>query len=359
MKKPRAASYDSSEEENSSDEEVKSRHATFMVNSLTIHLFPAPGGIQKRNHQAGSEYPSRERENLRQQRRESSNSSVADSICLFSFLPNFKPLMKEKLDEMILELPWIERLDMTNDLAPLAPELAVQIERHEQKRENLFKGNKKIPYVRPEADPVLNDFKREILFHRQAQAAVTDGIAKLKELGVPTKRPDDYFAEMAKTDEHMQKIRKHLVAKQEGQQRSERVKQLRESKKMSKIIQRENLDKKQAEKRQHMNDLKAFRKGKLKNLDFLDDDKERGGGRPKKKHDSKKRNDRNKKFGTGGKKRGMKKNTKDSAMDTKDFSSKRNRQGVGAKALKGKKGGGGGGKPNKRLGKSRRVKGRS
>lgn len=256
---------------------------------------------------------------------------------------------------MILELPWVERLDMTNDLAPLAPELAVQIERHEQKRENLFKGNKKIPYVRPEEDPVLNDFKREILFHRQAQAAVIDGILKLKKLGIPTKRPDDYFAEMAKTDEHMQKIRKHLVAKQEGQQRSERVKQLRESKKMSKVIQRETLEKKQAEKSKHMNDLKAFRKGKLKNLDFLEDDKPRGGVRPKGKHTNKKRQERDKKFGSGGKKRGLKNNTKESAMDTGDFNMKKNRAGVGSKAMKGKKGN----KPNKRLGKSRRTKGRA
>lgn len=261
--------------------------------------------------------------------------------------------MKEKLDDMILELPWIERLDMTNDLAPLAPELELQIERHEQKRESLFKGNKKIPYVAPEVDPVLNDFKREILFHRQAQAAVIHGIIKLKELGIATKRPDDYFAEMAKTDEHMQKIRKHLVAKQEGQQRSERVKQLRESRKMSKIIQRETLEKKQADKSKMMNDLKAFRKGKLKNLDFLDDDS-KPKGRPKKKHQiNKKRQEKDNKFGSGGKKRGMKRNTKESAMETKDFSLRNNRKGVGAKGManKNKK------QPNKRMGKSRRSQG--
>lgn len=263
--------------------------------------------------------------------------------------------MKEKLDEMILELPWIERLDMTNDLAPLAPELSVQIERHEQKRENLFKGNKKIPYVAPEVDPVLNDFKREILFHRQAQAAVTDGIAKLKELGIPTKRPDDYFAEMAKTDDHMQKIRKHLTAKQEGQQRSERVKQLRDQRKMSKIIQRETLEKKQADKSKMMSDLKAFRKGKLKNLDFLDDDEKKPRGRSKPKHLNKKQKEKESKFGRGGRKSGMKRNTKESAMETNDFSMKKNRAGVGSKAMKGKNKN----KPSKRLGKSRRTKGRS
>lgn len=264
--------------------------------------------------------------------------------------------MKEKLDELILELPWVERLDMTNDLAPLAPELAIQIERHEQKRESLFKGNKKIPYVAPEVDPVLNDFKREILFHRQAQAAVTDGIIKLKQLGIPTKRPDDYFAEMAKSDDHMQKIRKHLTAKQEGQQRSERVKQLRESKKMSKIIQRETLEKKQADKSKMMNDLKAYRKGKLKNLDFLEDEKKQGKGRPKAKGLNKKRQEKDRKFGTGGKKRGLKRNTKESAMETNEFSMKKNRAGVGSKAIKNKNNKN---KPKQRMGKSRRVKSRS
>ena len=43
-------------------------------------------------------------------------------------------------------------------------------------------------------------------FHRQAQAAVLEGIPRLQRLGVRTKRPDDYFAQMAKTDAHMQKV---------------------------------------------------------------------------------------------------------------------------------------------------------
>lgn len=265
---------------------------------------------------------------------------------------NNVPKMKEKLDEIMLELPWVERLDMTNDIAPLAPELAIQIERHEQKRENMFKGNRKIPYVAPDVDPILNDFKREILFYRQAQTAVKDGIEKLKEYGIPTKRPDDYFAEMAKSDDHMQKIRKHLVAKQEGHQKSERIRQLRDQRKMAKIIQREALEKKQAEKTKMLKDLKAYRKGKLKNLDFLDDDKNKrkGGG---KRQPNKKRQERNEKFGFGGKKKGMKRNTKESAGDMRDFSMKKNRDGVGSKEMGKKKG------KMQRPGKSKRVKSRN
>lgn len=53
---------------------------------------------------------------------------------------------------------------------------------------------------------VVDDFKREMLFHRQAQSAVLDGVTRLKSLGILTKRPDDYFAEMAKSDQHMHKV---------------------------------------------------------------------------------------------------------------------------------------------------------
>lgn len=52
----------------------------------------------------------------------------------------------------------------------------------------------------------LDDFKREMLFHRQAQAALIEGVARLTAMRIPTQRPDDYFAEMAKSDQHMHKV---------------------------------------------------------------------------------------------------------------------------------------------------------
>lgn len=53
----------------------------------------------------------------------------------------------------------------------------------------------------------LDDFKREMLFHRQAQAALLEGVARLTALGIATQRPEDYFAEMAKSDTHMHKVK--------------------------------------------------------------------------------------------------------------------------------------------------------
>lgn len=42
--------------------------------------------------------------------------------------------------------------------------------------------------------------------YRQAQAAVLEALPKLRKLQIPTRRPDDYFAEMAKSDQQMQKV---------------------------------------------------------------------------------------------------------------------------------------------------------
>lgn len=244
--------------------------------------------------------------------------------------------LNEKLHEIRLNLPWIERLDMVNEMAPLAPELAVQMEKHEQKRASIFAGNAKIPFIKPEDDPVLNDFKREMIFHRQAQSAVIEGIKRLHALGVQTKRPDDYFAEMAKSDEHMQKVRANLMAKQEGQAKSERLKQIRDQRRMGKMLQKQAKVQRETEKKDMLDQLKKFRKGKLKNLDFLDDEKKVGGaggksGKAKRSQGAAKRKARDAKFGFGGKKRGLKQNTKASSMDS-DFKGKK-KAGVGAKRM--------------------------
>uniref|UniRef100_A0A1A9WZ15 Uncharacterized protein n=1 Tax=Glossina brevipalpis TaxID=37001 RepID=A0A1A9WZ15_9MUSC len=248
-----------------------------------------------------------------------------------------------KTDEIKIDLPWLERMDMTNDLAPLAPELALALEKHEQKRANMFKGNAKIPYLHPEEDPVLNDFKREMLFHRQAQAAVLEGIKNLHELGVKTKRPDDYFAEMTKTDEHMQKVRANLIAKQEGQAKSERIRQIRLQRKMGKLMDKQLKVERENQKREMLENIKKFRKGKFKNLDFLEDSKKL---KIKTKKSSEGRKNRNKKFGFGGRKKDSKRNTKSSSAG---LESNKFPRGKSFKAASSKK----------RLGKSRRLKAKS
>ncbi|XP_050304822.1 probable rRNA-processing protein EBP2 homolog [Anthonomus grandis grandis] len=256
--------------------------------------------------------------------------------------------LKQKLEEISLDLPWIERLDFTSDQAPLAPELAAQLLAHEQKRENQLKNNKKLPQLKPSDDPVLNDFKREMAFHRQAQATILDAIPKLKALGLPTKRPEDYFAEMAKTDEHMQKIREHLMQKQQQQQRSERVKQLRQQRKEGKMLQVQTKLQRAQEKKEMLDQVKKYRKGVSKDLDFLDSKKSKALSRKA----LEKRKMKDRKFGFGGKKKGLKQNTKESASDISEYRRPK-------PANKGKGNKPGNKNVKNRPGKNRRIKARN
>jgi len=115
--------------------------------------------------------------------------------------------LKQRLSDIQQSLKWVERLDLTTGLAAVAPEMAVYI----AEREDESQTSK--PKLSKSLDPTLDDFKREMNFHRQAQAAVLEGIPRLHNLGVRTKRPDDYFAQMAKSDAHMQKVRDSLLKK--------------------------------------------------------------------------------------------------------------------------------------------------
>ena len=42
--------------------------------------------------------------------------------------------------------------------------------------------------------------------YKQAQMAVAEALPQLRKLGIAIERPSDYFAEMVKTDDHMQKV---------------------------------------------------------------------------------------------------------------------------------------------------------
>ncbi|RZC31880.1 Ebp2 domain containing protein [Asbolus verrucosus] len=248
--------------------------------------------------------------------------------------------LKQKLEELKLKLAWIETLDCVNKQAPLAPELAAQLLINEEKRENELKNNKKLPQIDASVDPVLNDFKRETMFHRQAQAAVMEALPKLKAMGLKTIRPDDYFAEMAKSDEHMQKIRAHLMQKQVQKQKSERVKQLRAQRKEGKMLQIQAKLERQKEKKMMLEQVKKVRKGQSKDLGFLD-------GKNKSKKAVEKRKLRDKKYGFGGKKKGSKLNTRESAAEISEY---RRPKKPGSKTKN---------NANKRPGKNRRIKNKS
>ncbi|EUB56392.1 putative rRNA-processing protein EBP2 [Echinococcus granulosus] len=153
---------------------------------------------------------------------------------------NNKPLINNILRQISKSFPWIERLDVVTVPAPPPKDTDL---------ENDF----------AKVDP-NDDFKREALFYRVAQAAVLEAIPKLHELGIPTKRPNDYFAEMIKSDSHMAKVREHIVVSKKRLEMRERARQLREQRKFGKQQQKEILEARRLEKKKHMQTLKAAKK---------------------------------------------------------------------------------------------------
>ncbi|XP_003128129.1 probable rRNA-processing protein EBP2 [Sus scrofa] len=247
--------------------------------------------------------------------------------------------LKQCLGEFKRDLEWVERLDVTLGPVPevTAPQSASQ--------------SKDPKAVDPE-----DDFQREMSFYRQAQAAVLAVLPRLHQLKVPTKRPTDYFAEMAKTDQQMQKIRQKLQAKQAAMEKSEKAKQLRALRKYGKKVQTEVLQKRQREKAHMMSAIKKYQKGFSDKLDFLEGDqkpvarstKDGAKGQQMKRGPNAKRRYKNQKFGYGGKKKGSKWNTRESYDDVSSFRA-RTAHGKGLKRP-GKKG------SNKRPGKRTREK---
>ncbi|XP_072245171.1 probable rRNA-processing protein EBP2 isoform X1 [Leuresthes tenuis] len=255
--------------------------------------------------------------------------------------------LKQCLAEFRKDLPWAERLDRTSLPA----------------EDMLSKVEGKVPAGTNGELNAQDDFQREMFFYRQAQATVLEALPLLSKNDIATKRPDDYFAEMAKSDQQMQKIRKKLISKQMILEKSEKAKKLREQRKFGKKVQIEVIQKRQKEKKAMMSAVKKYQKGMTDKLDFLEGDQKAGkdssGGSKKalnKKGPNAKRKSKDQRFGFGGKKSGKKWNTKESFNDVSSFRAKVAHARGGKGGKKGK-----GGKPNKRPGKSvrKKTKGRS
>nr|CAG4650469.1 EOG090X0D84 [Sida crystallina] len=243
-------------------------------------------------------------------------------------------MMKSKLADLKLNLEWVERLDLSTALDTIADNILADKEKIEPKYK-----------VETPGDKIVDDLQRETLFYRQAQEAALVGLSRLKALGIPTKRPDDYFAQMAKSDDHMLKVKQRVLTQQASQEKSQKVKKLRELKKYGKKVQIEVGLQRAKEKRELLSKVKQYRDGKLDSLDFLDE----GKGKKKdmvsitkektKEHNANKRvkggklkrQAKEKKFGFGGKKSGSKRNN---FKESEDGRSGRGGGGAGGKKPK-------------------------
>ena len=84
-------------------------------------------------------------------------------------------------------------------------------------------------------ETVDDDLTRETFFYERALESANQAVKKLKKLGVPVKRPHDYYAEMVKSDEHMKKVRSELMYEQQQleirdeRRKDERGKEIRQA----------------------------------------------------------------------------------------------------------------------------------
>ncbi|KAJ7490462.1 eukaryotic rRNA processing protein EBP2-domain-containing protein [Mycena latifolia] len=237
---------------------------------------------------------------------------------------------------------------------------------------------------------VNDDLNRELAFYKQALHGATAARALAEKHNFPFTRPADYFAEMVKSDAHMERIRQRLLDERAGIKKSEDKRKEREGKKFGKQVQIERLKEREKGKKEMEERLKGLKRKRGDMLDkpSAEDDgfdiavedaiadrpakrgrgsapgargrgeDGRGGGRGVKVS----RQARDQKYGFGGTKKHAKSNTRES---TDDFGGGRRGGGGGrggrggARGGFGRGGGRGGAGGAKRLGKSRRMTQRS
>lgn len=169
--------------------------------------------------------------------------------------------------------------------------------------------------VAPISD-INDDLQRETSFYERALASTEVAISKLKALGIPTRRPDDFYAEMVKSDEHMKRVRAELIFEQTAQETREERRKAREQKRYGKQVQAEKLKERTLKKKESIKNLDKWRKQRKQNNyseegakapeGFEDGFRSRDSPKGRKRSTQEtrqKREFKNEKFGFGGRKR--------------------------------------------------------
>jgi len=158
---------------------------------------------------------------------------------------------------------------------------------------------------------------------------------------IPYTRPNDYFAEMIKTDEHMSKLKGVLLKEKKQIEEAQQRTKIRIQRKFAKKTQSDVAQKRQKEKKEELDAIKKWRKsrkGNTTNSEFPEDLLKKDSLMRKQlassttpdkaKPKSQKMTNTQKKalkYGQGGKKRGLKMNTTESVNDMTGWNTKRNR----------------------------------
>lgn len=242
-----------------------------------------------------------------------------------------------------------QKLTINNTTALMAA-----VKRIEMKSSKLsFSEHQSITSAEPtEVEDTNDDLNRELAFYKQALAAAKEARGLLKKEGVPFSRPNDYFAEMVKSDEHMGKIKQKLVDEAASKKAATEARKQRDLKKFGKAVQvakQQERDKAKRETLEKINVLKRKRQGAdLENEnendmfdvaleDAAETERKDKAARRASGPSNTKRAKKDAKFGFGGKKRFAKSNDAQSSADMRGFSVKKMKgQGAAAKKRPGK-----------------------
>lgn len=225
-----------------------------------------------------------------------------------------------------LDAPIYQKLIINNQKALEAALISITIP------EKRFIENQVVTSKTPiEIDDIHDDIARELVFYKQGlDAAVRGRQAILNEGGVFS-RPSDYFAEMLKSDEQMEKIKDKLIEKEVEKKASESSKRQRELKKIGKMVQVAKIQQRQQEKRKTLDKIKNLKRKRKGNEELTIEDDfdlalEKANSPHPKRHKISKRQKKNEKYGFGGKKKYKKSNDAKSTNDMFEFSVEKMKQ---------------------------------
>ena len=105
-----------------------------------------------------------------------------------------------------------------------------------------------------------DDLTRELEFYRIARTAATEARALLKKEGVPFTRPNDYFAEMAKSDEQMERVKRKMREEAANKKAAAEARALRDAKKFGKAVQVAKVQERAREKREMLEKISTLKR---------------------------------------------------------------------------------------------------
>jgi rRNA-processing protein EBP2 len=107
---------------------------------------------------------------------------------------------------------------------------------------------------------VSDDLGRELSFYKQALHSAETARTLAASHDLPFTRPSDYFAEMVKSDAHMERIRQRLLDESAGIKKGEEKRRQREGKKFGKQVQVEKVREREKSKKDLDDKIKSLKR---------------------------------------------------------------------------------------------------